>query len=883
MEGPVARGGNAMKAGWRPFEAGGRLVARFAWPVLILALLLTGLAAGYAVRHFAINTSTEDMLSPELPFRAGQKVFDAAFPDLNDTLVVVIDGDSPDGAADAATALATKLRQSDAFRTVFAPGGGTFFRSHGLLYLKPDALQDVADRIATAQPLLAALAEDPSLRGLAGVLGQAADGIASDETDAAGLDLALDRIAAVVETHAEGGRQRLSWQSLIAGEGGRLGGARRFIIVQPDLDYGRLQPGKAAMAAVRADVQALDLQDRYGVAVRLTGDVALKAEELGSIEKGMGLAGIVSLVLVAVLLAVGLRSVRLIVATLVTLIVGLIWTAGFAMLTVGTLNLISVAFAVLFIGLGVDFGIHFALRYRETAVANPARPALALATAGVGPALTVTAIAAALGFYSFVPTDYLGLAELGVIAGSGMVIAWVASLTVLPALLAVMPFRRNPAPLGAGVGRKIAALPERRPAVVVALAAVLGLGSLAIAPQVRFDHNPLNIKDPSTESVRTLIDLQSDSEFALYGADILAPDQETAAAEAKRLAALPEVARALTLQSYVPTDQDEKLAIIDDVALFLLPVLEMTEPLPPPSNEERAAALKSLEDAMATIAAADVSDTLKASAARLGGAVTAFLAGPGANAQALERLGEDLFFYWPARLDDLKASLSAEPVAMDDLPPELVRRYMTADGGARIEVTPARDLRDDKALVAFVEAVRSVAPDAIGGAVQIYEAGRAVSDAIWTATLLALGAIALLLFALLRRLTDVLLVLMPVALAGALTAASSVLLSQPFNFANVIVLPLLLGLGVAGGIHLVMRGRGESDRTVLDTTTPRAVLFSALTTVGSFSSLALSSHRGTASMGVLLTVAIAWTLFATLIVLPAAMTWRSRDKTRAGD
>lgn len=872
-----------MNEGRQPFATAGGLVARYAWLVLILALIVTGMAGSYAVRHFAINTSTEDMLSPELPFRVGQKAFEAFFPDLDETLVVVIEGDTPDGAADAATALVERFRESESFRSVYEPGGGAFFRSHGLLYLKPDDLQDVADSIAAAQPLLAALAEDPSLRGLADVMQQAAEGVVAGETEAAGLDLALDRIAAVVAAHAEGDRRRLSWQSLIAGEGGRLGSARRFIIVQPRLDYARLQPGKAAMAAVRAEVQALDLVERYRVEVRLTGDVALKAEELGSIEKGMGLAGIVSLVLVAALLAVGLRSVRLIVATLTTLIVGLVWTAGFAMLTVGTLNLISVAFAVLFIGLGVDFGIHFALRYRETAVANPTGAALALATTGVGPALTVTAVAAALGFYSFVPTDYVGLAELGLIAGSGMAIAWAASLTVLPALLAVMPFRRHPAPLAAGFARQVADLPERRPGAVIAVAAVLGIGSLAIAPWVRFDHNPLNIKDPSTESVRTLVDLQADADFALYGADIVAPNLDTAAAMAERLTALPEVARAITLLSYVPADQDEKLAVIDDVALFLLPVLEMTEPLPPPTAEERMAALATLEGAMATIASADVSEDLQTSAARLGAAVEAFLAGPGPDPEALRQLGEDLFFYWPARLADLQASLAAGPVTVDDLPVALVGRYLTPEGGARIEVAPAADLRDDRALSAFVEAARSVAPDAVGGAIQIYEAGRSVSGAIRTATLIALAAIGLLLIALLRRPLDVLLVLMPVGLAGALTVASSVLLSQPFNFANVIVLPLLLGLGVAGGIHLVMRGRGESDRTVLDTTTPRAVLFSALTTVGSFSSLALSSHRGTASMGILLTVAIAWTLFATLIVLPAAMTWRSRGKRKRLD
>ncbi|MBT6116506.1 MAG: MMPL family transporter, partial [Rhodospirillaceae bacterium] len=207
-----------------------------------------------------------------------------------------------------------------------------------------------------------------------------------------------------------------------------------------------------------------------------------------------------------------------------------------------------------------------------------------------------------------------------------------------------------------------------------------------------------------------------------------------------------------------------------------------------------------------------------------------------------------------------------------DMPLSLLRRYVAENGLSRVEVEPAEDIMDPGALRRFVGAVRTVAPDATGSPVLLLEAGDAVTGAMRQATVTALVVIALLLVVLLRSLRDTLLVLAPLLLAGALTGAASVLFSLPFNYANVIVLPLLLGLGVASGIHLVFRARDEGmGRPLLSTSTPRAVVFSALTTMASFGSLVVSSHKGTASMGELLTVAIGFTLLSTLVVLPALL------------
>ncbi len=227
----------------------------------------------------------------------------------------------------------------------------------------------------------------------------------------------------------------------------------------------------------------------------------------------------------------------------------------------------------------------------------------------------------------------------------------------------------------------------------------------------------------------------------------------------------------------------------------------------------------------------------------------------------------------PGRLDALDKSLSAEPVTLESLPEALRRRQIAADGRARIEIFPKKDLRERAALVEFVKEIRTVAPDAVGAPVVILEAGRTVIGAFVQAASIAAVAIAVLLFLALGRFVDVLLVFAPLVLAALCTVAASVVFGLAFNFANVIVLPLLFGLGVAGGIHLVARARAEGRvEGMFETSTPRAVSFSALTTIGSFGSIALSGHPGTASMGVLLTIAISLTLASTLIFLPALMT-----------
>ncbi len=857
---------------------------RRAIAVLALAAVATAAVLGYTASTLGINTNTADMISEDLPFRQAIKAYDRAFPQFVDTLIVVIDGDTPDLAEDAATALAARLEgETGVFKSVYLPGGGAFFTRHGLLYLDLDELAELADNLARVQPLLAALAEDPSVRGLFAEL-EAAIGEARDGAEP-GFDLgeAFGRLSAAAEAVAAGRPYRLSWREVISGETATAADRRRIIVLQPGLEFSRLQPAAAALATVRRLAGDLGLAPEEGVRVRLTGSVALDHDQLDSARRGAGTAAAVSFVLVGAVLFAGLGSARLVAAALVTLLVGLIWTAGFAALAIGELNLISVAFAVLFIGLGIDFSIHMCLRYRELVRAGRDNAeAIAATGRGVGRALALCAVTTAAGFYAFVATDYAGVSELGLISGTGMFIALIANLTVLPALLALMPL---PAPRGAGAGRGEGPAPEtsigRRRAVRLAVVAV-ALGAAAMLPGARFDFNPLNLHDPGAESVVTLRDLLAEGGGSPWALNVLAPSIDAAEALAARLEGLGAVDEAVTIADYVPDHQDEKLALIGEMAFFMGPPPRPDRTPPVIGAGERLAALDGLRSALDAWFSAGVGDAPLGAAARRLAAALEGVAGAarGDGGDTLERLERSLLAAFPERLRRLYAALEvAAPVTLDDLPRALVERAVTADGRVRVEVTPSDDVSGNAALRRFVGAVRAVAPDAVGHPVSVLESGDAVVRAFAQALASAIAVIVVLLAALTRRVSDTALVLSPLALAALLTGAATVALDIPFNFANVIVLPLLLGIGVDSAIHLVHHHRTQppGGGGLLRTSTARAVVFSALTTIGSFASLTLSAHRGTASMGVLLTIGVGFTVICTLVVLPALLSPRPRN------
>ncbi|RDD63723.1 hypothetical protein DRB17_00645 [Ferruginivarius sediminum] len=844
----------------RFFGAWVRTVQRRRWLVLLAAALLTVLAV-VACARLGISTNTVDMISPEVPFRQHAKAYNAAFPQLDNTIVAVVDAPTPEGADHLAAALAQRAVRMPSVREVYLPGGG-MLRSHALLYLSQERLAALVKRLAEAEPLLATLSHSPNMQGLADILALAAERGADGEM--AGLDRLLREMARTADVGPGAPAAALSWQSLLTPEGSEgVSRTRRFVVLHPKLDFTRLKPAAAAIAAVRTAANDLQADAGAGSRIRLTGEAVIEHQELETVEAGGSRAALLSLFAVSIILLTGFRAPRLAAASLVTLIAGLVWTAGLAAVTVGDLNLISVAFAVLFLGLGIDFCIHFALRYREERRAGTAA-ALEAAGRGVGCALLLSALCAALGFLSFLPTSYRGLAELGLISALGMFVAVVASLTVLPALLAIWQPRHGRAEPPRLVARERDFV-ARHGRKVLAVAAVAGLVGLMIAPTLNFDFNPMNLRDPETSSIITFNDLASDVQTSPYAVNVLADDPGAAERIAAEFRAAGGFGSVRTLDSFVPKTQDAKLRMLEDAAFFLAPILARPAEAPSLSPDARADAYRDLIAAASKLGEGE--GEVAAAARELRASLLA--SGESPDLAAIETRWTA---YLPDTLNFLTEALSAGPLTRADLPDDLRQRWIGVDGRARVEVRPSAAITGNGDIRRFAERAQSIDSAATGAPIVIQEASKAVVGAFKEATLYALLAIVLLLAVALGRVLDVVLTLAPLALAAVLTVATAALVGIPLNFANVIVLPLLMGLGVSSGIHLVLRARDVARiDEIFTTSTPRAVLLSVLTTLASFGTLMVSDHRGMSSMGALLTIAIAFTLLSVLVVLPCLL------------
>ena len=466
----------------------------------VIAVLMLTLAAGwYAAGHLSIDTNIENLLPSDLAWRQDELALDRAFPGNANLLAIVIDGTTGELADDAAQRLAERLAAEPSFfKTVRRPDGGPFFDKNGLLFLSVDELNSLSQQLVTAQPLLGSLAADPSLRGLFDTIKLFVEGATRGDVTIDKLAPTLAKLAEIVEGVVSGKPVSLSWQAVLNGGKPDPRALRKFILAQPVLDYHSLEPGAKATAEVQRLAAELGLTPENGVRVRITGSVALDDDQFATLRKGALRSALLSVGSMLVILFAGLRSPRLVAACLVTVACGLVLTGAFAALAIGTLNVISVAFGVLFVGLAVDFSIQFSIRYRDQRHQTGALDAaLAAAARTIGPSLALATAATAIGFLSFVPTPYVGVRELGWIAGVGMVIAIALNFTLLPALLTLL----RPKPEAEAVGFSRAAPADRflhqRRGWVIAGAAILAAGALALLPRVSFELRSARPQEPA--------------------------------------------------------------------------------------------------------------------------------------------------------------------------------------------------------------------------------------------------------------------------------------------------------------------------------------------------------------------------------------------------
>ncbi len=835
------------------------------------------LALYYVIIHFAIDTNTSNVLSRDLPFQQRQAAYNKVFPQDRDSIVVVLQGKdaaATDQAVDRVAQWAKAHPQW--FRSVYLPGGGSFFRRNGLLYLPVQDVQDFAKRITQAQPLIARLSADPSLAGFSSLLSEAIDQRLHHGTQIVGLDPIYQAFQESIDAQLAGHSRQTSWASLMGGKMASLGPKKRFVILEPVLNYHSLQPAAIPILSLHQGLTELGIDGAHGIQVGVTGEAVLDNEQMRTVSAGAASSMAVTLGLELLLLIIALRSTRLVLGVLLNLLVGIVFTTAWALFFVGPFNLISISFALLFIGLGVDFGIQFSLRYREE-LYHSAHHQLAMerVAKGLGAALSLAAVAAAISFYAFLPTSYAGIIDLGLVSGTSMLIGLALTVTLLPAFLTLWPLpagRNRQQFLHLGRVPTLSRHPIHRYAWLVLIAVILlAIAAFPAALHVRFDFNPLHMIDQHAEGVRTFKELLADPDTAPYRIEMMTRNLTQAKQIAGRLQKLPTVSHAITIADYLPKDQEAKLAILSNLEILVPPfslLMPATLSAPAPDTLSKLQNLESKLQQLIQQEHPPKGSPLLSLAASL----QQFLQQEGNNPQAISQLQQSFLGTLPAELQRLGQALMASRVTLQTLPPALRDRYLGPQGQARVEVFPKENLSSDGAMLQFVHSVLQVEPQAVGTPVLLVEGGQAVLGAFREATFLALLGISLLLLVSLRRYRDMLLIMLPLALAALFTVAAMSLLGLEFNLGNIIVLPLLIGLGVAFAIYIVMRWRNGVDAAhLLQTSTPFAVLFSGLTTLSAFGSMALSVDPGMASLGKALSLALAIVLLCILVILPALL------------
>jgi uncharacterized protein len=840
---------------------------RFRWIVLAFATAATVVCAHYAITRFQINTTTSNFISADLPWRQDMIEIDRAFPGRADQIVVVIDGKTSELAEAAARSLSDKLQsRSDLYQSVVRPDGGPFFNQNGLLFRPLAEVQRNTQELLKARPFLSLLASDPSLRGVMDAFSLISRGVRAKAITLNDVDRPMVELADALDDVLSGRPTFVSWRTLLTGKAPGPRELRKFIEVKPVLNRAALQPGEIPSDFIRKSANDLGLTPNQGVWVRLTGAVPLADEQYGAIEEGAAINRLATALVVLFILRWALKSPRIVLAVALTVIAGLAATAAAGLKMVGAFNLISLAFGVLFVGIGTDFAIQFSVRYRAERYREPDfDKALARGASKVGRPLALAAAATAAGFYSSLPTDYVGISELGLIAGTGMFVAFVAAITVLPALLSVFGSPAELQPIGFKFLAAADQFMARHRYAVVIGTLIVALAASPLLLKLQFDFNPLDLSPPNAEAVATLRDLTKDPQTDPNSISVLASSLPEAQQVAERLVQLPEVARATTLQSFIPEDQDAKLASIHSAAAALKPMLNRSHRAAP-SDSEDVEAMAHTAEAL-TAVAANLTGKGADDARRLARLITRLTAAPPALRETARKA---LLPSLDTTLDLLRGSLDAQKITFASIPPDLKRDWETPDGRARIDVAPTGDPNDNANLINFSKQVRKIAPVAAGAPVLIQEGGDTVIKSFIGAGGWALLSISVLLLIVLRRVTDMLLTVVPLVLAALVTLEIAALIGLALNFANIMALPLLLGLGVAFKIYYVMAWRAGATK-LLETSLTRAVFFSALTTATAFGSLWLSKFPGLSSMGKMLALSLVCTLAAAVLFQPALM------------
>ncbi len=888
------------------------LIARYPLAILFVALLLSAISVVYTKNNLEFLTGRDDLMPKNSKFHRDYRDYRREFGDTEE-IVVVLESDDPDKAGRFGKELFSRLQQrKDVFREVFYPYGLPFFQKNGLLFLPLEDVEALRNNLTKAMPVLKDLAAAPSVQTLFTSLTTRMNeymrqqpGAPGTEEQVTSLTFMLDKLGAGLERFSKpgGGAFSLDEFFLVSGKGGKgsrfvEAGKMQILTVLPVKESGSFVPAEKAIAAVRDEIRKVAADPRFaGVKAGLTGVPVLEYEEMSTSQRDIALATVISIVLTVILLLFAFRGVANAFAAMISLLVAIALSFGMATLTVGHLNILSMVFAVMLIGIGIEYGIQIVLRYQEEIRAGRQRlESLRIALNRNLWAITMAAATVAAAFLTFVFTDFKGISELGIIAAIGIAICVLVTFTVLPAMLVIpvkygkknrrVGMRDASSSLSAGddspasgLARSIKAVLFDHPKTVLLLTGLLCVASLYPLSRIDFDYNLMNLQAKGLESVSYAYKLMKSSENSGYFAVASARTPEEAAARAKALEALPTVDHVVTIASFIPEEQERKLAELASLRS------QMAGVRPVPYDEDlRVMELPVVFETFRTTVERFVQrlerenrSEAKDAAAFLA-TLDRFFAGlekeKDRNAVGMLRdFQGNLFAGLPEKLETLRNSLAVTPVVAADIPEELRKRFVGTTGRYLLQIAPKGEIFDRKPLEAFLKDVRTIEPNATGEPVMVFESMTIMRDSYRGAFVYAFLAIVLILLVTFRSVRYALIGLVPLVVGVLFMVSGMWLAGIRFNSANIIVMPLVLGIAVDSGIYIINRFRreGESGYRVIASSTGRGVIYNTLTIMISFGALMVAGHQGVFSIGAVMSLGMVACQIAFIVTLPAVL------------
>jgi hypothetical protein len=872
-------------------------VCRLPWLILAVTLVLCGLSLYSAWTRLEYRTQRSDLVSPRKEHHHRWQRYVDEFGDDND-LVVVVKGTDPARMQCALEALAREIEKyPQLFDRLFYKVDLRSLQSRALLYLPVASIRQIQDNLKSMSLLLELGPLSWRSLGLLNLLREArtrAGRILPDQALSADDDQFLTQLLAVTQAATASlenpATYRNPWHSVVSQPPEQTDllaqpqyfysddASLAFLLVRPANEPSSFTGNAKSVNTLRAILATVrpayaDLE--FG----LTGLPVLENDEMVASQNDTTTASWLALAGVAVLYLIVFRSFRYPLLTITTLLVGTAWAVGWLTVTVGHLNILSATFAVMLIGMG-DYGVLWVSRYeQERAAGLDVISAMRKTASNVGPSVLTAAMTTALAFYAAMLADFQAVAELGWIAGSGVLLCALSCFTVMPALLRLVDRREQLGPVSLPIPTPSPWLPAlaAKPAWVIGVGVSLTTLLAVWACRVHYDHNLLHLQARGLESVEWELKLIEHTAGASWHALSYTASPEQALALKQRYEQLPDVSRVAEVASLVPRDQEQKLVQLQDIQHRLrhLPARGTDIPRDRPNAQALKTELDCLNLQLQPLAdvnpqplLADLRKTLVALRLKLDTVASR------ANVNDLLRrfeqqltrdLAEDLH-----RLRDVTTPI---PIAMADLPPELRTRYVGKTGKWLLRVFAKECLWDYGPLAHFVNATRTVDPEATGKPFTTLEGLRAMKSGFQWAGLYALVAIVLVLLADFRDPRHTLLALTPLAIGVVMSLGVMGLFGLPLNPANMIAFPLILGVGVDNGVHVLhdYRMRNKGGPYTLSLATGRGIFVAALTTILGFGTLMISQHRGLSGLGLMLTLGVSCCMLASLVFLPALL------------